>query len=121
MFSRLGAVVAMAALAAGCSGGSPAEPDADGVIAIGGIQGSQSFSPNPLDMTSGTFTWKNNDDEVHHIVFDDGSVDSGDVAPGASTAAFAVHAGTYHCTIHPEMVGSVNAAVPVGPPPGIYE
>lgn len=116
MFSRIGALILVvgAVFIAGCSGGSPSGPDADRVIAIRGIQGTQSFAPNPLDMASGTFAWKNDDSVAHHLVFDDGSVDTGNLTPGASSSAFTVHAGTYHCAIHPTMVGSVNAAVPDG-------
>jgi plastocyanin len=51
----------------------------------------------------------NNDAVLHHIVLDDGT-DLGDVAPGASSAPMPLTTptATFHCTIHPSMVGSIN-------------
>jgi plastocyanin len=50
------------------------------------------------------------DNKVHHIVLNDGSLDSGDIAPGATSAALKLGAdgANYHCTIHPGMVGSIK-------------
>ncbi len=71
--------------------------------------------------------WTNNDRSQHRVVLDDGTV-IGDVAPGASTAPMLLTSATatYHCSIHPSMVGSINgAAAPVPPPddvpPPYYE
>jgi plastocyanin len=84
-----------------------------------GNLGSNSFSPNPASVTQGmTVVWRNNDSTTHHIVFDNGSLDTGTIAPGATSTAMAMSAAsaTYHCTIHPTMVGSIN--MPTTPAPG---
>ena len=56
---------------------------------------------------------------LHHIVSNDGSLDFGDVAAGATSRALSVSAtGTnYHCTIHPGMIGGIGATSGGGPPP----
>src|SRR5262245_15933093 len=85
-----------------------------------GNMGVLSFSPNPASITRGSLVvWKNNDTTMHHIVLDDSSLDSGDIAAGASSPArtLNVNAATYHCTVHPTMVGSINAATVAPPPP----
>lgn len=90
-----------------------------------GQRNDQSFSPNPAPLQQGTFVvWQNADNIVHRIVMNDGSFDSGNIAPGATSAAMrlASSGGSYHCTIHPTtMFGSINAptdGVPVAPPSG---
>jgi plastocyanin len=105
--------------ASGGGGGSDSS-----TISIVGSSGNQSFTPNPANVTQGsTFTWKNNDSVTHHIVFDDGSVDSGDLAPGATSAVktLSANGARYHCTLHPTMVGSINTAAGAPPPcSGVY-
>lgn len=68
--------------------------------------------------------FKNNDSTTHHIVLNDGTVDTGDIAPGATSGAVRMPAtGTnYHCSIHPGMIGSVSGSAGDAPPPceGIY-
>ena len=58
--------------------------------------------------------WTNTDSNVHRIVMDDRSLDTGNIASGASSPAttLATNGGSYHCTLHPSMVGSIVAAVP---------
>jgi len=121
-------VVALATWCCGGSGGSPTggggnpPPPAAGspsTISILGERGAQSFSPNPASIGQGnTFVWRNTDNVVHHIVLNDGSLDSGDIAPGASSAALRlnVDGANYHCTIHPTMVGSINRSSGDPPP-----
>ncbi len=124
-----------ATLAAGACGGysSPAAPTGGGsgggqsagaTINIVGDRGSQSFSPNPSSVAQGaTFAWKNNDGVTHRIVMNDGSLDTGDITPGASSRALtlATNGGNYHCTIHPSMVGSINSSSGAPPPcSGLY-
>lgn len=74
---------------------------------IVGINGAQSFSPNPATVPPGEFVvWQNADAVVHRVVFDDGEVDSGALAPGAfSSPAELAAPGAYHCSIHPDMIG----------------
>lgn len=71
------------------------------------------FNPLSLSVTTGTtVTWVNNDTTAHTVTADDGSFNSGIIATGAKfTWAFST-AGTfaYHCTLHPEMMGTVVVA-----------
>ena len=123
----LSIVVGVAVCSCGGSGGSspnptaPTPPPASTLTSIDivGERGAKSFSPNPAAVSQGTtFTWRNMDSRVHHIVLNDGSVDSGDIAPGASSPALRLDSdgANYHCTIHPDMVGSINRSSG-GPPP----
>ncbi len=68
--------------------------------------------------TNGAVTWTNDDGVTHRIVANDGSFDTGNVAPGATSQAMTVAAAgaRYHCSIHPSMVGVVNAANGNTPP-----
>jgi plastocyanin len=86
---------------------------------IMGQRSDQAFSPNPAFITPGSVVvWHNSDSAVHHIVMNDGSFDSGDIGPGATSVAmrFSSAGGSYHCTIYPTtMFGSINGS---GTPPG---
>ena len=55
---------------------------------------------------------------LHHIVLDDGT-DLGDVAPGQSSAPMPLTTptATFHCTIHPSMVGAINVDIILPPIP----
>jgi len=85
------------------------------------INGAQSFSPNPATLKSGQrIVWHNIDSLTHHVVLNDRSVDTGDLAPGTFSQPMTIsaQAAPYHCTIHPEMVGSINQdSVATTPPP----
>src|SRR5215204_6330575 len=73
--------------------------------------GDNFFDPPDVAVEPGsTITWTNNGDEPHTVTADDGSFDSGRLNPGDSyTVAFGGQGTvTYHCTIHPEMRGSVT-------------
>jgi len=68
------------------------------------------FSPASVNVTTGTtVTWVNNDAIAHTVTADNGSFDSGNIAPGNSFTHTFSSAGTvsYHCSIHPMMTGSV--------------
>jgi len=56
-------------------------------------------------------TWTNNDTVIHRIVADDGSFDTGNLSNGQSSAKVQLPAAgkSYHCSIHPSMVGVVSA------------
>lgn len=111
----------------GCGGSSsPAMPTPIGgggagtTVSIVGINGNQSFAPNPVSVAVGqTISWKNNDPggNVHHIVADNGSFDAGSIGPGATGAAVTVGNGSipYHCANHPSMVGTINGSQGNGP------
>ena len=79
---------------------------------IVGQRGNTSFSPNPVTADANQATvWNNADSVVHRIVANDGSFDTGNIAPGAASAAMAIPAAgaNYHCSIHPAMVGAIRA------------
>ena len=95
--------------------GNPIAPTSSmsGVVTINvvAVNGAQSFSPNPASLPVGQMVvWHNVDSITHHVVLNDGSVDTGDLQPGASSQPMAIAAagGQYHCSIHPVMVGSLN-------------
>jgi plastocyanin len=73
--------------------------------------GDNFFDPPDAAVEPGTtITWTNNGARPHTVTADDGSFDSGVLNPGDSyTVAFDGQGTvTYHCTIHPEMRGSVT-------------
>ena len=68
------------------------------------------FDPSSVAVDAGaTVTWTNQGPSPHTVTADDGSFDSGTLNAGASFSFTFASAGTvsYHCTIHPNMVGSV--------------
>ena len=100
--------------AAACGSSSPSAPtvSADVTISMVGDRGNQSFSPNPTTMRVGqSVAWKNNDSTVHNALEDVGErFASGNVNAGATSAPKTMSAAgtfTYHCTIHPGMVGQL--------------
>ncbi|KAG0046950.1 hypothetical protein BGZ83_007899 [Gryganskiella cystojenkinii] len=72
-----------------------------------------SFMPQKVNINPGDqVTWTNNDSFAHTVTADVSSVfDSGNLAPGKSFSHTFATAGTvtYHCSIHPFMLGSVVA------------
>ena len=123
VFVTVSTVVALGLSVGGCTGnpysngnsGNPSTPtpSISGVTTINvvAINGAQSFSPNPAALPAGQMVvWHNVDNVTHRVVLNDRSVDTGDLAPGASSPPMAIAAagGQYHCSIHPVMVGSVN-------------
>ena len=87
---------------------------------IRGVNGAQSFTPNPASCAAGqTVVFYNADTVTHRVVLDDQSVDTGPIAPGASSAPQQLGAinKSYHCSLHPSMVGSLNSASTPDPPP----
>src|ERR1700739_1174973 len=97
----------------GDSGGSgtpttpTSQPNGSGVVTINvvAINGAQSFSPNPASVPAGQMVvWHNIDNIPHHVVLNDGSVDTGDLPAGTSSQPMAIGGsggGQYHCSIHP--------------------
>ena len=86
-------------------------PPSDAVIVdVVGERGVLSFSPNPATVAAGKrISWHNADGIVHRVVFNDGEVDTGNIQPGAFSAPTGLVAnGPYHCSIHPDMVGSTR-------------
>ena len=130
-----GVALAMTLTSVGCGGGdgystptTPSPPTGGGgggtaasvTVNINASAGSQAFNPNPAAMASaGTVAWANRDGAVHRIVANDGTFDTGDIAPGATSRAITVPAAgsNYHCTIHPTMVGAIGGTQGQPPPP----
>lgn len=72
------------------------------------------FSPATISVPVGaTVTWVNNDPVAHTASSDTGAWDSGVIGPGASYSHTFTQAGTftYHCHIHPFMMGVVMVGV----------
>ena len=126
--------VLVAAAAWGCGGGggggsTPTAPSGTPptaaattvTVAVVGSIGNAAYQPNPVRAASGdTVMFRNNDSATHRIVMDDGSADLGDIAPGATSRGFTVrntHALTFHCSVHPSMVGSINGSTAPEPRP----
>ena len=107
-----GGALALIFACAGCGGDgysstptTPSTPPPSGstAVTIVGDRGNQSFNPNPGGFPDGMASWRNADNVVHRIVSNDGSFDTGEIAPGATSAARAVGAGgmNYHCSNPP--------------------
>jgi len=128
MLAVAGVVVS---LSCGGGGGTPAGPSPGPgpgpgggattvTITITGVRGAQSFSPNPGACAAGQMViWRNADVVTHRVRLDDLSVDTGDIAAGGSSQPMPLGnvSKAYHCPIHPNMVGSLNAAPTPEPPP----
>ena len=128
-------MVALSLCVGGCggstdySGGNPATPTPTPVVTPtppGGIvtvdvvseNGAQSFSPNPATLPAGQMViWHNIDGVTHRVVLNNGSLDTGDLRPGASSQAMSINGGGggYHCSIHPSMVGTIQPATSDSP------
>jgi plastocyanin len=113
--------IVLSLVALGCGSGTPTQSGGATArsIEILGDRGAQSFTPNPASVSQGAMvTWRNTDSVVHHIVFNDGSLDTGDIAPGGTSPELRVGSdgANYHCTIHPGMVGSINRSAGTPPP-----
>jgi plastocyanin len=104
----------------GCGGGkkNPASPGgggtgggADVTINIAGVNGSNSFSPNPDTVMVGqSVAWKNNDSITHTATSDASAFNTGNIAPGATSTKITMGtAGSfpYHCNIHNSMTGTL--------------
>jgi plastocyanin len=139
VFAVLAILLGVAALwAVGCGGGgaysTPTTPSASGTttasggaaasvtVNIVGSAGSGAFSPNPATAAVGqTLAFKNNDGTTHRMVADNGSWDTGNVTPGSTSATVPVSSATaltFHCTIHPSMVGTISGGAALsGPTP----
>jgi plastocyanin len=96
---------------------SPAPaPTAGGVVSSvaipGGAEtlGNRAYSPDSLSVATGsTVTWTNTDVIAHTSTSDGNAWNSQTILPGGRFSFTFQTAGTYtyHCTIHPGMVGTV--------------
>ena len=124
-------MLAVALALTACGDGPSGNPTATATmsnaftISILGERGSQSFSPNPASPGARMVVWHNNSGDTHHIVANDGSVDTRDIAAGATSRMVQASQGgfNYHCSIHPTtMFGAIGGQGGRAPPPctGIY-
>jgi plastocyanin len=126
------ALIATLCVAACGGGGSSSTPTAPSpspgtttpTIVINRQNGSLSFSPNPAAFGGQTVVFRNGDSVIHRVALNDMSLDTGDIAPGATSRAvqMPLNGTNYHCVLHPDMVGAVNGSGGVPPPPceGVY-
>ncbi len=85
-------------------------PSNSTLVKIVANAGSNSFSPNPVEVKVGeTVTWINDDSGRHTITSKDGTFDSGVMGKGQSYSFTFDKAGqyAYFCSPHPGMVGTV--------------
>ena len=87
----------------------PSLPPGAVTIDIVGMNGARSFSPSPATIPAGqTVVWHNLDSTTHRVVLDDGELDTGNIGPGRfSTPMTLIAPGSYHCSIHPSMLGAI--------------
>ena len=96
--------------APGTTGSTTATTAATGA---GGAQVSlKNIAIDPTSVTikvGDAVTWTNNDGFAHRLVGDNGEFDSGNMNGGATFSFTFKTAGTitYHCSIHPEMKGTI--------------
>jgi plastocyanin len=101
------AAVASAAVIAGALGLAPS-PTTAASPEITIVDGA--FEPETLTVLAGEpVTWTNRGTSSHTVTFDDGSLDSGPIAPGEAFGHVFEAAGrfAYHCAIHPAMVATI--------------
>jgi plastocyanin len=110
----VGSMFGVAACGDGYGGSSPSAPSNTppaGAVIINVVRenGNQSFSPNPGTVPIGqTVVWHNTDTTTHRVVLNSGKLDTGNLAPNAFSQPMTLDAaGAYHCSIHPDMVGSI--------------
>src|SRR5215210_3184753 len=72
--------------------------------------------PNAAIAPGDKITWINKGSAPHTVTADDGSFDSGLLNPGDTYTVAFLGSGTvtYHCAIHPNMVGSVTVGGEAG-------
>ena len=102
---------------------TPAPPPTTVTIDIAEMNGPNSFYPSPASVSAAqTVIWRNDDRVTHHVVFDDLAVDAGTTAPGTLSQPMTIAAGnwSYHCAIHPSMVGTLSVAGSDQPAPAQY-
>ena len=101
-------------LACGDDSNSPNTPDADVLIVSGAEgKGDNAYDPNPFTVSiaaGGVVKWGNDDGITHTVTADDVSFISGSIGSGNTFSHTFTTEGTvtYHCSIHPTMVGTIQ-------------
>jgi plastocyanin len=112
---RLAVIITAAAIVSSCgSSNMPTSPSNNGtpvsIVSGASLLSTTAYNPNPLTITAGTtVTWTNMDSTTHTATSDTG-VFGGTLAPNAQVSFTFPNKGTftYHCTIHPNMVGTIT-------------
>jgi plastocyanin len=116
-------MVSLAALTSACGRASnptpqpspnPLGPGIDATVRIKGNLGGSSYVPSPLQLRVGqTVNWLN-EDSIEHTATLQGVFDTGRISPtsahsenGDQVTFRTAGTFTYHCTIHPSMVGTI--------------
>lgn len=122
MSIRVASILFLAMCFTGCGGySSPSAPSTEPTPAPAGStevrinsgasgQTTGAFGANPLTVPVGTtISWLNDDSITHTSTADGNQWSSGNIAPGGRFNFTFSSAGrfTYHCQIHPNMVGTV--------------
>jgi len=122
MFTRVTSVLILALCFAACGGySSPSAPSTGPTSAPAGsttvtipsgasTQTTTAFGQNPMTVAVGTtVSWLNDDSITHTSSADGNQWSSGNIAPGSRFNFTFASAGrfTYHCQIHPNMVGTI--------------
>jgi plastocyanin len=102
--------------ACGSDSSTPTAPGtstpADVTVTIQANNGSNSYNPNPVTMRVGqSIAWRNADSIAHTATQDTSGFNTGSLAAGATSASTTMSTAgtfTYHCTIHPGMVGTLT-------------
>src|SRR5262249_12474672 len=115
---RLAIVAGFIGLSIGCGSSSPSTPSGNNnngtpvsIVANSSNLTTTAYSPNPVNISvGGSVTSTNNDSTAHTATGNNGSFDSGTIAPGGKFTRTFSTAGTfdYKCTLHPGMVGTVT-------------
>lgn len=113
----LAAVVTLSSCGGGSSPTTPSTPTTGGnngtpVTIVNGARSltTTAYNPNPVTVSAGTtVTWTNQDSTTHTATSDSGVFSSGNVGANGQFSFTFANKGTftYHCALHPNMVGSV--------------
>ena len=103
------------------SGPTPPGSPAAFTITIAGQAGERSFSPNPAPAGGQMVVFRNSHNVVHRIRLSNGTFLTTELQPNMISQPVQIPAAGahYHCSLHPEMIGVVNATS--GVPPGACE
>jgi plastocyanin len=106
-----GLVISTAACGSSSSPSSPTTTS-DVTVSIVGNLGAQSFTPSPVAMRVGqTISWKNADSIAHDSTQNGSGFTTGNLSAGATSSPIMMGTAgtfTYHCAIHPSMVGTIT-------------
>ena len=107
----VGSFLVLALALTGCSSANKSTSSSSVSVVTNAIVAQNfAFSPSSTTVSVGSkVTITNNDSSPHRPISDDNSFDFGQIARGQSASHTFSSAGTfsYHCSIHPEMTGTI--------------